>query len=280
MRCWSSGDSPTAGPGAGGDGSRWTWSAGRGRAVRVIGRWPPAAACGRSYTRRVGLRHSRRRVAQLFGRTGVPASGHGRPAAQSRIDLGGIQHHAYSYAPRRRGGRSRAVRAGGPAGVRRGRAGRPSRPADVAAPVPGSRDDGLTNETVRPTRRPPRADLHRSRARAHLRRSATRRDYFLAPGGDFEGTTAGWQLTAARASPAATSRSTSSAAAPSSLPCPRAVRPPRPCSASTSTTRRSASSPSAQAAADAGLQVDVIYPEIAKGNVHQAASYKPYRRGR
>jgi len=32
-----------------------------------------------------------------------------------------------------------------------------------------------------------------------------------------------------------------------------------------------------QLAADAGLQVDVIYPEIAKGNVHMAATYKSER---
>jgi hypothetical protein len=32
-----------------------------------------------------------------------------------------------------------------------------------------------------------------------------------------------------------------------------------------------------QHAADAGLQVDVIYPEIAKGNVHMAATYKPLK---
>jgi hypothetical protein len=32
-----------------------------------------------------------------------------------------------------------------------------------------------------------------------------------------------------------------------------------------------------QLAADAGLQVDVIYPEVAKGNVHMAATYKPQK---
>jgi hypothetical protein len=149
--------------------------------------------------------------------------------------------------------------------------------ADVAAPVVGSGDDGLTNETVQVE------DTAASEATcvdpvvaAHLSPFGDQRSYFVAPGGDFEGTTAGWQLDGGAKIVAGNEPFGVLGSGGSSLQLPAgsSATSPEFCVDLNYPTFRFLAQQQ-QAAADAGLQVDVIYPEIAKGNVHMAATYKP-----
>jgi opacity protein-like surface antigen len=151
--------------------------------------------------------------------------------------------------------------------------------ADVAAPVAGSGDDGLTNETVRAE------DTAASEqtcvdpvVAAHLSQFGDQRSYFVAPGGDFEGTTAGWQLTGGANVAGGNEPFGVLGGGASSLQLPAGSSATSPvfCVDLNYPTFRFLAVQQ-QLAADAGLQVDVIYPEIAKGNVHMAATYKPLR---
>ncbi len=152
-------------------------------------------------------------------------------------------------------------------------------PDDVAAIV-GSDDAGLTNETVTADETAAGQQTCTDPTLAtHLAALGDTRDYFVAPGGDFEpGTTAGWQLTGGAELAGGNEpfnvlgRGASSLA----LPAGSSATSPVFCVDLNYPTFRFLAN-QAQAAADAGLMVDVIYPEIAKGNVHQAASYKPFK---
>ena len=103
-----------------------------------------------------------------------------------------------------------------------------------------------------------------------------RRDYFVAPAGDFEDPSLpGWQLPA-EPGHQGSSRTPSSArhrrTVCRSRPAARR-RPPR--CASTSTTRSSASSPpSSSPDTDSELVVDVIYPALTRNNVREAKKFR------
>jgi hypothetical protein len=151
--------------------------------------------------------------------------------------------------------------------------------ADVAAPVAGSADDGLTNETVKAEETPAGEQTCVDPVvAAHLSPFGDKRDYFVAPGGDFEGTTAGWQLDG-RAKVVAGNEPFDVLGKGSSslqLPAGSSATSPEFCVDLNYPTFRFLATQQ-QLAADAGLQVDVIYPEIVKGNVHQAAAYAPQK---
>jgi len=148
--------------------------------------------------------------------------------------------------------------------------------ADLAAPVPGSGDDGLTDETVRASETAGTKETCVDPiVAAHLSPFGDARDYFLAPGGDFEGEPAGWDLEGGARVVAGSEPFGAVGNGASSLQLPAgssAVSPVFCVDLNYPTFRFFAVQQ--QAAADAGLQVDVIYPEIAKGNVHRAAAYK------
>jgi len=149
--------------------------------------------------------------------------------------------------------------------------------ANVAAPVPGSGDDGLTNETVQPdeTAATQETCIDPELA-AHLSPFGDQRQYFLAPGGDFEGTPMGWELDGGARIAAGNEPFDvlGSGAGSLQLPAGSSATSPAFCVDLNYPTFRFLAVQQ-QLAADAGLQVDVIYPEIAKGNVHMAATYKP-----
>jgi hypothetical protein len=151
--------------------------------------------------------------------------------------------------------------------------------ADLAAPVPGSGDGGLTDETVQAeeTAGTKQTCVDPTLA-AHLSPFGDSRQYFLAPGGDFEGTTAGWELDGgARVVGGNEPFGVLGAGAASlQLPAGSSATSPVFCVDLNYPTFRFLAV-QRQLAADAGLQVDVIYPEIAKGNVHMAATYKSER---
>jgi hypothetical protein len=149
--------------------------------------------------------------------------------------------------------------------------------ADVAAPVPGSGADGLTDETVQTEETAATKETCVDPVvAAHLSPFGDKRDYFLAPGGDFEGSTAGWELDGGARVVAGNEPFSVLGAGGSSLQLPAGSSATSPvfCVDLNYPTFRFLAVQQ-QLAADAGLQVDVIYPEIAKGNVHMAATYKP-----
>jgi hypothetical protein len=149
--------------------------------------------------------------------------------------------------------------------------------ADLAAPVPGSGDDGLTNETVQPEETAATQETCADpELAAHLSPFGDQRQYFLAPGGDFEATTAGWQLDGGAHVVGGNEPFgvLGNGAASLQLPAGSSATSPAFCVDLNYPTFRFLAVQQ-QLAADAGLQVDVIYPEIAKGNVHMAATYKP-----
>jgi hypothetical protein len=151
--------------------------------------------------------------------------------------------------------------------------------ADVAAPLAGSDDAGLTNETVRPEETSAgRQTCVDPVVSAHLSPFGDKRDYFLAPGGDFEGSTAGWELDGGAKVVAGNEPFGVLGSGGSSLQLPAGSSATSPvfCVDLNYPTFRFLATQQ-QLAADAGLQVDVIYPEIAKGNVHQAAGYGPQK---
>jgi hypothetical protein len=151
--------------------------------------------------------------------------------------------------------------------------------ADVAAPVAGSGDDGLTNETVQAEETPAGEQTCVDPVvAAHLSPFGDKRDYFVAPGGDFEGTTAGWQLGGGAKVVGGNEPFDVLGKGASSLQIPAggSATSPEFCVDLNYPTFRFLATQQ-QLAADAGLQVDVIYPEIVKGNVHQAAAYAPQK---
>jgi|1186.fasta_scaffold21750_1 hypothetical protein len=151
--------------------------------------------------------------------------------------------------------------------------------ADIAAPVAGSDDAGLTNETVQADETPAgRQTCVNPVVAAHLSPFGDKRDYFIAPGGDFEGSTAGWELTGGAKVTAGNEPFGVLGNGSSSLQLPAGSSATSPifCVDLNYPTFRFLATQQ-QLAADAGLQVDVIYPEIAKGNVHQAAAYAPQK---
>jgi hypothetical protein len=105
------------------------------------------------------------------------------------------------------------------------------------------------------------------------------RSYFLAPGGDFEHAAApGWTLeggatVAAGNEPFGVNGGGGSAL---SLPAGSSATSPVFCIDLNYPTFRFLAVQE-QAAADAGLEVDVIYPELASKNVRKAAKYKPMK---
>jgi hypothetical protein len=151
--------------------------------------------------------------------------------------------------------------------------------AEVAAPIAGSGDDGLTNETVRAedTAASEQTCVDPTVA-AHLSPFGDQRSYFVAPGGDFENTTAGWQLAGGATVVGGNEPFgvLGNGASSLQLPAGSSATSPVFCVDLNYPTFRFLAVQQ-QLAADAGLQVDVIYPEIAKGNVHMAATYKPQR---
>jgi hypothetical protein len=148
--------------------------------------------------------------------------------------------------------------------------------ADVAAPIPGSNDAGLTNETVQADET---AATEEScvdpEVAAHLSPFGDQRSYFLAPGGDFEAGTTGWQLSGGARVVGGNEPFGVLGGGASSLQLPAGGSATSPvfCVDLNYPTFRFLATQQ-QLAADAGLEVDVIYPEIAKGNVHKAATYK------
>jgi hypothetical protein len=151
--------------------------------------------------------------------------------------------------------------------------------ADLAAPVSGSGDGGLTNETVQPEETAATSETCVDpELAAHLSPFGDQRQYFLAPGGDFEATTAGWQLDGGATVVGVNEPFgvLGNGAASLQLPAGSSATSPVFCVDLNYPTFRFLAVQQ-QLAADAGLQVDVIYPEIPKGNVHMAATYKPLR---
>jgi hypothetical protein len=151
--------------------------------------------------------------------------------------------------------------------------------ADLAAPVSGSGDGGLTNETVQPEETAATSETCVDpELAAHLSPFGDQRQYFLAPGGDFEATTAGWQLDGGATVVGGNEPFgvLGNGAASLQLPAGSSATSPVFCVDLNYPTFRFLAVQQ-QLAADAGLQVDVIYPEIPKGNVHMAATYKPLR---
>jgi hypothetical protein len=149
--------------------------------------------------------------------------------------------------------------------------------ADLAAPVAGSGDNGLTDETVQTEETAATKETCADPiVAAHLSPFGDARDYFVAPGGDFEGTTAGWELGGGARVVGGNEPfgALGSGAASLQLPAGGSAVSPVFCVDLNYPTFRFFAVQQ-QLAADAGLQVDVIYPEIAKGNVHRAATYKP-----
>jgi hypothetical protein len=149
--------------------------------------------------------------------------------------------------------------------------------ADVAAPDPGSDDAGLTDETVKPAETAAtRESCVDPELAAHLSPFGDERQYFLAPGADFESAMSGWELTGgARVTGGNEPFGVLGNGASSlQLPAGSSATSPVFCVDLNYPTFRFLAVQQ-QLAADAGLQVDVIYPEIAKGNVHMAATYKP-----
>jgi len=149
--------------------------------------------------------------------------------------------------------------------------------ADLVAPVPGSDDTGLTDETVKPEETAATQETCVDpELAAHLSPFGDQRQYFLAPGGDFEATTAGWELAGGARVTAGNEPFgvLGNGAASLQLPAGSSATSPVFCVDLNYPTFRFLAVQQ-QLAADAGLEVDVIYPEIAKGNVHKAAAYKP-----
>ena len=153
-------------------------------------------------------------------------------------------------------------------------------PATDVAAIAGSDDDGLTNETVTANETAAGEQTCTDPVLAnHLAGFGDTRDYFLAPGGNFEaGSTNGWQFTggAGLADGNEPFNVLGSGSSSLALPAGSSATSPVFCVDINYPTFRFVAN-QAQAAADAGLQVDVIYPEIAKGNVHRAAIYKPFK---
>jgi hypothetical protein len=167
-------------------------------------------------------------------------------------------------------------------------AGSPAYAADTAPPAPtapvaavaDSDEGGLTNETVTANETAAGEQTCTDPVLgSHLAGFGDVRDYFLAPGGDFEaGSTAGWQFTGGAGLAAGNEpfNVLGSGSGSLALPAGSSATSPVFCVDINYPTFRFVAN-QAQAAADAGLQVDVIYPELAKGNVHQAAAYKPFK---
>jgi hypothetical protein len=149
---------------------------------------------------------------------------------------------------------------------------------ELGAPVPGSDDGGLTNETVTAAETAATQQSCTDPAlHTHLAAFGDSRDYFVAPGGSFEsGATAGWQLSGGAKIAGGNEPFNVLGSGTSSLDLPAGGSATSPvfCVDLNYPTFRFLAVQQQQAA-DAGLQVDVIYPEIAKGNVHMAATYKP-----
>lgn len=149
---------------------------------------------------------------------------------------------------------------------------------DIGAAIAGSGDGGLTNETVTANETATTAETCTDPELSHhLAAFGDSRDYFPAPGGTFEaGATAGWQFTGGAQIAGGNEPFNVLGAGSSSLNLPAGSSATSPvfCVDLNYPTFRFLALQQQQAA-DAGLQVDVIYPEIAKGNVHMAANYKP-----
>jgi hypothetical protein len=150
--------------------------------------------------------------------------------------------------------------------------------AEVGAALVGSGDAGLTNETVTANETAATQQTCTDPALAnHLAAFGDSRDYFVAPGGSFEtDATAGWQFAGGAKIAGGNEPFNVLGAGTASLDVPAGGSATSPvfCVDLNYPTFRFLAVQQQQAA-DAGLQVDVIYPEIAKGNVHMAAAYKP-----
>jgi len=151
--------------------------------------------------------------------------------------------------------------------------------ADVTAPIAGSDAGGLTSETVQANETAAgEQTCFDPEVAAHLSPFGDKRQYFLAPGGDFEGTPGGWQLTGGARVVGGNEPFgvLGNGASSLQLPAGSSATSPVFCVDLNYPTFRFLAVQQ-QLAADAGLQVDVIYPEIAKGNVHRAAAYAPQK---
>ena len=149
---------------------------------------------------------------------------------------------------------------------------------DLGAAIPASGDGGLTTETVTATETAvTKQTCTDPELASPLAGLGDQRQYFVAPGGDFEsGSTVGWQFTGGAQIAGGNEPFGVLGGGASSLQLPAGSSATSPvfCVDLNYPTFRFLAVQQ-QRAADAGLQVDVIYPEIAKGNVHQAATYKP-----
>jgi hypothetical protein len=151
--------------------------------------------------------------------------------------------------------------------------------ADLAAPMAGSDDGGMTNETVQARETPAGEQTCVDPVvAAHLSPFGDKRDYFVAPGGDFEGATAGWQFDGGAKVVGGNEPFgvLGNGASSLQLPAGSSATSPVFCVDLNYPTFRFLAVQQ-QLAADAGLQVDVIYPELAKDNVHKAAAYAPQK---